>query len=69
MDKILIDFVNRSMKQIITNHAQDRGAPDEWIKSLDNLSSMTLYHVVSICYGEPECFKKMDRRVIPNIHP
>lgn len=52
-DLVLLNVLEKGMKQIYINHARKSGATEEWINSIETLGSMTVAHIVSIIYGEP----------------
>jgi hypothetical protein len=57
-------FEARSIKSLIMNmvcfkHAKENGATDEWIESIKNDDPYSIYHVVTILYGDP--FEKFRR--------
>lgn len=51
--QILSDIVERGMKQMVMDHARERGAPEDLLTELEAMNSRTAWAVVSLLYGEP----------------
>ena len=56
-DQVLLDILERGMKEIYLNHARKMGATDEWIDSIKDSGSFSIAQVVSVIYGDPPLIK------------
>lgn len=54
INNLLTGIVNRSMKNMMIEHARSRGASEAWIDGLKDMHARTVHQVVSLIYGEPE---------------
>ncbi len=53
LDHVLLDILERGMKQIYINHARNKGASEEWLKTLEPLGSTSVAFAVHVIYGDP----------------
>lgn len=53
LDPVLLNMLEKGMKQIYINHARKHGATEEWLATLEPMGSMSVAHVVRVLYGEP----------------
>ena len=52
-DEVLINMVEKGMKQIYINHARKCGASEEWLEFVKDLGSISLAIAVGVLYGDP----------------